>query len=79
MKRNYYAWNWTRGVCTDMESGHPIGHLHVFSSQPARQSWIAEAAHLPRSNPGFREAVPAWWTRYDADPVIHVPGGKVQS
>jgi len=70
MTRHFYAWNWTRGVCTDGDSGAPIGGLHVFNSKRERDAWTRGGADF-RSSPGFREACPAWWTRYDADPIFH--------
>lgn len=71
MERHFYAWLWPYGVATDGDTGAPIGHLHRFASRRARDSWVTEAAHVPRSNPGYREACPATWRKYDADPQVH--------
>lgn len=70
-RNHFYAWLWTRGVCTDAETGRPIGHLHLFSSKAARDQWVREAGHIPRSSSGYREAVSATWKKHDADPVVH--------
>ncbi len=70
-RRNWYAWNWTRGVITDGDTGRPVGHLHIFASGRARDTWVREAAHVARTQPGYREAVPASWRRYDEQPEVH--------
>ncbi len=74
-KRNHYAWLWSFGVCTDGDSGAPIGRLHVFASKAARDRWVTEAAHVPRSQGGHREPCPSTWQRYDGEPVEHGPAG----
>ena len=68
--RHYYGWLWTRGVCTDMDTGHPIGGLHVFDSKAARDDWT-RAGEPYRTSPGFREACPASWRCYDGEPTVH--------
>ena len=76
MERHYYAWNWTRGVCTDSDSGAPIGHLHVFNSKQERDAWT-RAGEPYRTSPGFREACSASWQRYDGEPSVHTEPPRV--
>lgn len=54
----YYAISHTYGVATT-SAGTRIGTLHRFSSRVERDTWVAETAGLPRSQPGYRESLDA--------------------
>lgn len=57
MKKHFYAWNYTYGVCTDKD-GKRIGNLFAFSNRKERDAFVANGADY-RTQSGYREALPA--------------------